>query len=113
MIIRQEQVLAFQRNAVQGFVLRMEERLRTLFPQHFAGIGSSEIQSKFLDSIEMARKFGLTRECDVEGYLIVLCASSVDTPTDWMLQILGSPAIPAEHKIGVLYRDYKDRQRRR
>src|SRR5437016_1934697 len=109
MIIRQEQLLAFERHAVQAFVCRMEDRLKSLFPEQIAGSDPSEVRSRIAASIEVAKQFALTRECEVEGYLIVMCASSADLcakPQDWMLKILSDAGIAAEDKIDLLYRAY-------
>lgn len=116
MIIRQEQLLALELHAVQAFVCRMEKRLRSLFPKQIALADPSEVRSRIQASIEVAKQFALTRECDVEGYLIVMCASSADLcakPPEWMLQILSDAGITPEDKIDLLYRACEDQQRGR
>jgi hypothetical protein len=115
-IIRREQLLAFERRAVQGFVSRMENRLRTVFPEQLRGTGSDDMRRQIETAIGIAKRFALTRECDVEGYLIVMCASSADLraePPDWMLSILTDAGIHPEGKVGLLYRAYEDQQRGR
>jgi hypothetical protein len=113
MIIRREQFRAFEKNAVQEFISRMEKRLREVFPEELANVGQTEAQSKIGLAIDLARRYGLTRECDVEGYLIVICASSVGIgvqPPDWMIRILEIPGTSSEDRIALLYRECEERR---
>jgi hypothetical protein len=119
LIIRAEQLAVFKRRAVLDFVLRMRQHLQSTFPERIGELSSEDLDDRIEAAIATGKEHGLVRECDVEGYLNVMCASgdlgkqppSPQEPPDWVRKIVEDPGIPDESKVDALYTEYGERQR--
>jgi hypothetical protein len=118
LIIRAEQLAVFKRLAVLDFVVRMRKHLQRTFPECIGELSSEDLDDRIEAAIATGKEYGLVRECDVEGYLNVMCASGdlgkqppPQEPPDWLRRILEDPGIPDESKVDALYTAYGERQR--
>lgn len=95
---------------MQSFVLRVEIHARSIFPEETKDKSSDDLRKDIGDAIQLGKKFGLTRECDVEGYLNVVYGLAADAsrPPAWIQQVLQNQDIPAEYKIEWLYKGYRN-----
>jgi hypothetical protein len=111
-ILRDAQLRALERQKVRDFVSIMEKHLRSSFPEQTRNSDPAGLRDGIAVGIGIAKTYGLVRECDVEGYLNVMCASSRDIggdPPEWMRHILVGTGFSPKSKVQLLYSGYQDR----
>lgn len=110
LVLRQEQIDAFNQAAYERFVALMMRNLRNHFAARTADLDDPALQSIVEGSIIMLSELGVKRECDVERYLYLDFACGLrlrDSHSDPKAQaILCDQAMPGDLRIELLYRSF-------
>ncbi len=72
MIIRSEQIEAFEQAARQRFADRMVEQLKSNFPRRSIRLGDVGLRAVIGHGVEQSSKYGIVRERDVGRYIAVM-----------------------------------------
>ncbi len=109
-IIRQEQMTAFSQAVREQFIIKMAQRLRNTFPDKTSYLEEPTLRVLINNGILKAAQYGIEREREVEGYLHLMLAWSVDFDTHpnmaWAGKILTQSDLKPEVKIAALYKRY-------
>ena len=73
MIIRKEQLEAFERSAIQAFEERTYQHLQQWFPHHCELLGEAQMRRVILYGWQKAKIYELTAECCVRSYIEFMC----------------------------------------
>ena len=92
LVIRETQMMAFEKAAIRNFENRMIEHLEEFFPRHCAILGSDQVRKVIRLGLERAEKYGLISERDVHLYvgLMFMLGSyfDCDLQLPWAAKIL-------------------------
>ena len=109
-VIRQEQMTAFSQAVREQFIIKMAQRLRNTFPERTRYLEECSLHVFINNGISKAAQYGIEREREVEGYLQLMLAWSVDFDTHpntaWTGKILTQSDLKPEAKIAALYKRY-------
>jgi hypothetical protein len=106
LLIRKEQIEAFDRDRLRRF----EARLCTLLPQHWPdacrALGEDGLRALVHDGVERARAYGIASEPGVTRFLNVMLALGAGFDSDprypWAAEILGRRGVPEDLRIRQL-----------
>ena len=100
MIIRREQMRAFEQAAARGFEERMLARIREFFPKHARLVGEAQLRLLVKLALDKAQSHLLTTERNVALYLDLMCllgsAFDSDPQMPWAADILADRSFPTQ-----------------
>ena len=106
LIIRKEQMAAFEGEARRGFEERMLAHLRKYFPERCSEMGEDGVRDSIREAIQRTGKLGLALEYDIERYLNHMFALGLDFDTNpaypWVKEVLSDPEIHSSALMDVL-----------
>lgn len=106
-VIRNEQLRAFQKAAEQRFVRETCARLRQDWPEEMQRMMPAQLEQAVRGAVSWADELGVETKRGAAQVINVLFAlndgRSLDPePHPWMREILDRPDLPEEHKISAL-----------
>ena len=110
-IISADQIRSLRQAAFERFVARMADHLRQTFPDQTAASEPDRFRADVRAGIGIAMRYRLMRECDIEAYLNVLCASGCkldQAPPQWAHEVLVDRDVPGGSIAAWLYRTYRN-----
>ena len=106
LVVRREQMQAFEQALLTTFVNRMADRLRVRFPAETGKLAAADLESMIRDGIAAAARHGVKDEADVARYLefVVTHGPSfdVDEKTAWAGAILRRTDLSGTGKMNAL-----------
>ncbi len=110
MIIREEQMRAFEESLFRGFEDRMIERVRSYFPKSAEQIGEAQLRVLTGYAVKRAKRHGMTHERSVGLYLdlMLVLGSNFDEDSQfpWVGAILSDTSSPSQaDRIDRLHRE--------
>jgi hypothetical protein len=105
--VRQSQIDAFARAAVDDFVARMVARLERFFPDQSRDLGAAGLEARVREGVDRAARRGIEREYHVCLYLDVMMELGPrfdeDPSLPWARALLEDPALGPATGVDVLH----------
>jgi len=76
LMIRREQMAAFERSAEAEFRSRLEQHLRSFLPKQGVEIGGDELRQQIDRGIKLCPEFSLEIESDIALFFEIICGSA-------------------------------------
>jgi len=107
LIIRKEQVGAFNKAMLERFENLMVDHLAMYFPDQCEKMGEESVREAILYGMERAKTYGIIIEQDISMYLNLMFTFGRDFDKDsaltWMAEILNNENLGASSRMKVLY----------
>ena len=106
-VIRNEQLAAFEEAAVHRFIRETCARLRKNWPAEMQRMDASQLEEAVREAVAFSEKLGVETQRGVAQVINVLFAvndgHSLDpSPHPWIWELLSRPELPEELKISAL-----------
>jgi hypothetical protein len=106
-ILRDQQVEAFEDARMQSFEDRMFPHIRREFPSQVESLGEAETREVICSGIEVAAQYGIESEQDVGQYIMLMFVHDFDfdesSETPWANEILTRPGLSAPERLNALW----------
>jgi len=106
-ILRDQQVEAFEDARLQSFEDRMFPHIRREFPAQVEDLGEAETREVICSGVEVAAQYGIESEQDVGQYILLMFVHDFDfdrsPETPWAHEILTRPGLTPSERLNALW----------